>query len=78
MHGTHILEDNQGTVDAADGVVADSRRHAVRGGFSWVSHLCCGRGVKLLLSSTTGVEVTWGERGERGGWRAVLRVELGS
>lgn len=37
---TYILQDNQGTIDTADGIVSDSGSNAVRRRLSWISHDC--------------------------------------
>jgi hypothetical protein len=35
---TYVLEDDEGAVDATDGVVANPRDDRVRRRFAWVSH----------------------------------------
>lgn len=51
--GTHIVENNEGSVDAADCVVADPGRDLVRGN-SWVAHggkCLCAAGIPIIIDA---------------------------
>lgn len=43
MRETDIVQDDEGSVDTTDGVVADPRRHSIRGWISGVAHDVIGR-----------------------------------
>jgi hypothetical protein len=56
---THVVENDQGSVDTADGVVANPRRNAHHAGVNYVRH---GGGVGLSVWEKVSLEVVRGPR----------------
>jgi len=60
---TDIVQDDEGSVDTTDGVVADPRRHSVRGRISRVAHDVIGKCSDMFLGDDLSMRCSRPARG---------------